>query len=87
MVNLKIQLLGFFEIFGHPCPDIQGLAVIINSIPKYLFLLNFFAYLAYIGTESISVAFILAFQTLHPTRQVFWFYRTVQDHRGIWEIN
>ena len=26
-MNLKIQLSGFFEIFGHPCPDIQGLAV------------------------------------------------------------
>ena len=27
VVNLKIQLSGFFEIFGHTCPDIQGLAV------------------------------------------------------------
>ena len=26
-MNLKIQLSGFFEILGHPCPDIQGLAV------------------------------------------------------------
>ena len=24
VVNLKIQLSGFFEIFGHPCPDNRG---------------------------------------------------------------
>jgi hypothetical protein len=24
VVNLKIQLLGFFEIFGHSCPDNRG---------------------------------------------------------------
>ena len=27
-MDLKIQLSGSFEIFGHPCPDIQGLAVV-----------------------------------------------------------
>ena len=28
VVNLKILISGFFEIFGHLCPDIQGLAVL-----------------------------------------------------------
>ena len=28
-MNLKIQLSGFFEIFGRPCPDNRGLAVLI----------------------------------------------------------
>ena len=30
-MNLKIRLSGFFVIFGHPCPDIQGLAVLKNG--------------------------------------------------------
>ena len=28
-MNLKIQISGFFEIFGYHCPDIQGLAVVV----------------------------------------------------------
>ena len=39
-MNLKIQLLGFFEIFGHPCPDIQGLAVSQKSTNFYCFLIK-----------------------------------------------
>ena len=31
VVNLKIQLSGFFEIFGHPCPDNRGPPVLNKS--------------------------------------------------------